>query len=75
MKSGMSEPLQKSLELVFCLWKRTSITVKIFQKVAETPSCYNQVFCKPRLNTALTLKLLTLCDLCSGFHKRTKINK
>lgn len=73
MKSGMSEPLQKSLELVFCISKTlsTSVTVKVVQKAAETQSCYSQVL-QAKSYTALTLKLLTLCDHHSGFHKRSK---
>lgn len=76
MKSGMSEPLQKSLELVFCISKTlsTSVTVKVFQKAAETQSCYSQVL-QAKSYTALTLKLLTLCDHHSGFHKRSKKNE
>lgn len=71
MKSGMSEPLQKSLELVFCISKtlRTSVAVKVFQKAAETQSC--QVL-QAKSYTALTLKLLTLCDHHSGFQKEQK---
>lgn len=71
MKSGMTEPLQNSLELVFCISKtlRTSVVVKVFQKAAEAQYSYSQVL-QARSYTTLTLKLLTLCDHPSGFHKK-----
>ena len=73
MKPGMSEPLQKSLELAFCIsiTLRTSVVVKVFQKAAEAQSCYSQVL-QAKSYTALTLKLLILCDHPSGFHKKSK---
>lgn len=73
MKSGMSEPLQKSLELVFCISKtlRTSVVVKVFQKAAVTQSCHSQLL-QAKSYTALTHKLLTLCDHHSGFPKKSK---